>query len=439
MQVSVERTSELERKMTVELPGEIIKDKVETRIKDLAKEAKIDGFRPGMVPQRIIRHRFGNRLREEVLGELIKSSFEDAIVEQKMNIAGKPSIVPENLDDGGFKYIASFEIFPEISLADMSQLQITRPVVEVTDGDIEDTIERLRRQKATWNKVDREAKAGDRVTISYTGLVDDKDFTDGGLKDHHLILGSNTMIPGFEDNLVGTKADEKIEFKLDFPDDASNNEFAGKTANFVVEVSKVEEIELPAVDETFIKGFGKESGELEAFRSEIKEHLQRDLNNPIRAKVKTSTMNALLDAHEIQAPRALVDQELEELLSQINRAEGKSTDNSVSEDVREKANEQAIRRVKLGLLLGEIVKVNGIKADKDRVRKTITSLAQSYEDPESVISWYYSQPQQLVQIEQMVLEDLIIDWLMARAQVTDEPVKFSEFMHDKTPGLVQSS
>lgn len=438
MQVSVERTSELERKITVQLPEETIKEKMETRLQDLAKGAKIDGFRPGKVPQRVIRNRFGKRVREEVVGELVKASFYDAISEEKLNPVGGPLITPEKLAEGeGIKYTASFEVYPEIELTPLTELEIKRPVSEVADADLEAMIDNLRAQKKSWKTVDRSAQNDDRVTINFTGLADGEDLTDGGVKDHPLILGSKTMIPGFEEKLVGIAAGETIDVELEFPSDYSAEKLAGKTANFEIEVLKVEEAELPDLDDEFIKGFGIESGEPEAFREEIKGNMERELNNVIRGKVKTAVMDALVEKHDINLPRVLIDQEIEQLSTSYKNAAASKNQNEVQQMPKEILEKQAVRRVKLGLILREIIKGNDLKPDKERVRSTIESLAQSYQDPNEVVNWYYSKPEQLHQIEQMVLEDQVVDWVVEQSQLKDEETDFSELMQPHLGGLQQ--
>ncbi len=429
MQVSVEMTSELERKLTVELPEKTIREKVETRLNKLAKDVKIDGFRPGKVPQRVLRNRFEKQLRQEVLAELTQSSFHDALVEKQLNLAGRPFINPENLDEGqGFKYTASFEVYPEIELVDLSELSVTRPKTEMGDADLEFLIERIRTQRKTWETVDRPAQKGDSVVINFKGLVDGEDFTDGQVKGHSVVLGANQMIPGFEEKLIGTTQGESLKFDVEFPSDYQMEKLSGKTADFEVEVVKVQESQLPEINEDFVKVFGIVSGEINDFRNGIRKNMETELQNTIREKVKTSVMDALMEKHDINLPKVLIDQEVVNMEASYKKA-AKNQNRSIEGQIpKESLEPQASRRVKLGLILGEIIKKNDLKPDKNHVRTAIESIAKSYENPKEVVDWYYSEAEQLSKVEHMVLEDQVVEFVIERVQVTDKPISFSELM-----------
>lgn len=438
MQVSVETISELERKMSVQLPEQTIKDKVEARLKNIAKDIRLDGFRPGKIPPTIIRKRFGSRVREEVLGDLMKSSFQDAITEQNLQLAGRPLITPETIDDGeGFKYIASFEVLPEISLADLKQLKVNCATAELVEDDVDAAIDRLRRQKTVWKIVERPAKDGDRVTIHFSGKAAGEDFTQGGVRNQPVILGSKTMIVGFEEKLVGTEAGQLLNFELDFPENYNAEHLAGKTASFEVEVVTVEEGELPEVDGDFVKGFGAKNGDIDAFREDIRKNLQREMDESIRAKLKTVIVDALLETHDINLPKALIDGEATRL-KESAKQDAQRTINKIDEqNSDQRIQDQAIRRVKLGLIFGELVKKLDIKPDESLVRSKIESMAQSYEDPEVVVNWYYSNPDQLKHIEQLVFEEQIVDWVVEQAEVTDQTMSFAELMDVEPIGSLQ--
>lgn len=429
MHVSVETTAELERKMTVQFQEDVIKEKVAAQLKKLAKDVRIQGFRPGKVPQRIIHNRFGKKVREEVLGELIKSSFYQALTEKKLAMVGSPEITPELLADGeGFKYTASFEVYPEIELAKMEEIEITRPLSEVADTDLEAMIEQLRTQKKIWTTVQRPAQTEDRVAINFKGVANGEDLTEGQIKDQHLVLGKKTMYAGFEDKLIGAEAGQLINFELDFPTDYHVEKLAGKLADFEVEILKVEESKLPDVDEAFIKEFGIEGGDIETFRGVLKANMEQELNNTIRGKVKTAVMDALSNKHDIHLPKVLIDQEIKQLVEQNKKtAKTHTIEHPISEEIVE---QQAVRRVKLGLILRAVIQQNDLKPDKKRVRSTIESMARSYQDPTDVINWYYadSNSEQLSQIEQMVLEDQVVNCLLNQVKITEQPISFSELM-----------
>ncbi len=429
MQVTVESTSELERKLTVKLSEAAIKEKVETRLKKLSKDVKIDGFRPGKVPQRVIRSRYGKQLRQEVLAELTQSSFYDALVEKDLNLVGRPLITPEKIDEGeGFRYTASFEVYPEVALVDLSELSVTRPKTEMDDTDLESVIERLRTQKKTWEIVDRAAQNVDRVIINFTGSVNGENFTEGQVKEHSVILGSNQMISGFEDRLIGTAKNDLLNFDLDFPSDYHMEKLAGKTAHFEVEVVNVQESQLPELNEEFVKAFGIASGKVDDFRIDIKKNMEKELENTIRENVKTNVMDALMENHDIQLPKGLIDQEVVNMEASYKKAAENQNRNIQEQIPRETLEPQAIRRVKLGLVLGEIIKKNDLKPDERRVHTAIESIAQGYENPKEVVDWYYSEKEQLSKIEHMVLEDQVVEFVLERVQVTDKPIGFSELM-----------
>ena len=406
-----------------------IKEKVETRLKKLAKDVKIDGFRPGKVPQRVLRNRFGKQLREEVLAELTQSSFHEALVAKQLNLVGRPFITPENLNEGqGFKYTASFEVYPEFELVDLSNLSVSRPKTEMGDADLESLIERLRVQRKTWETVDRPAQNDDRVVVNFKGLVDGEDFTEGQVKDHSVVLGANQMIPGFEEKLIGASQGESLKFDVEFPSDYQMEKLAGKTADFEVEVVKVEESRLPEINEEFVKAFGIDSGEVGDFRSGIRKNMERELQNTIREKVKTSVMDELMAKHDINLPKVLIDQAVVDMEASYKKAAESRNRNIEGQIPKENLEPQVVRRVKLGLILGEINKENDLKPDKNRVRTAIDSIAQSYENPKEVVDWYYSEAEQLSKVEHMVLEDQVVDFVIERVQVSDKPISFSELM-----------
>jgi trigger factor len=428
MQVSVEKTSELSRKMTVSVPEEVVQEKMAARLRSLAREVKIDGFRPGKVPQHVVKKMFGDRVRGEITGDLIQSTYYEALQNHDLKPAGYPHIHPAD-ETEGFKYTAEFEVYPEISLAGIDQLEIVRPIASVEEADVDDMIEKLREQQKNWLPVEREANEHDTVTISFSGISDGENFTNGKVEDFQVEIGAKKMIPGFEANLIGLKAGEKKTFSVTFPEDYNNAKLAGKAAEFEVEVIKVEEPQLPEVNDVFIKAYGIEEGSVVSFREDVRNNMERELEQALRGKLKTGVMDALYEKIQVTVPTALIDQEIENLMEPYKktakRQKIKLEDLQLPTEVFE---EQAKRRVALGLILGEIIQKNSIQLDAGKVRTTIEELAKSYERPEDVISWYYADEQRLAEVQQMVLEDQTIEWLVAQSKVSDSNVRFSDVM-----------
>jgi len=428
MQVSVEKTSELSRKMTVSVPEAVVQEKMAERLKSLARDVKVDGFRPGKVPQHVVKKMFGDRIRGEIASELIKATYYDALQDQDLKPVGHPLIQP--LDEAeGFKYTAVFEVYPEISLEGVEQLEVVRPVATVNDSDVDAMIEKLRAQKQSWHVVDRPVQEGDRVTISFSGTSEGENFTDGRVEDFQVVCGSKQMIPGFEDNLAGLVTGANKVFTLNFPEDYKNTKLAGKAAEFEVDVIKVEEPLLPEINEDFVKAYGIEDGSVESFRDDVRNSMERELEQVLHGKLKSSLMDALYEKIQLTVPNALVDMEVENLLKPYietaKRQKMKLEDIKLPRDVFEG---QAKRRVALGLILGEIIQKNAIQLDSNKVRSTIEDMAKSYERPVDVINWYYSDESRLSDVQQMVLEDQAIEWLASQAKVSDETVNFSDVM-----------
>ena len=428
MQVSVEKTSELSRTMTVCIPEAVVQKKMADRLKSLAREIKIDGFRPGKVPQEVVKKMYGERVRGEIAGDLIKDTYYDALEGQDLKPAGHPHIQPLDEIDG-FKYTAVFEVYPEISLKGIDELEIVRPLSSVSDADVDGMIEKLRVQKQTWRVVDRPAQNSDNVTICFSGTSEGENFTDGKLEDFKVICGQKKMISGFEDNLLGLTAGAHKTFILNFPEDYGNEKLAGKAAEFEVDVVEVEEPVLAEIDEAFIKAYGIEDGLIGSFRADVKNNMQRELDQALRSKLKSSVMDALYGKVKLTVPNTLVDVEMESLMKPYietaKRQKMKLEDLKLPRDSFE---DQAKRRVALGLILGEVIQKESIKLNNDKVRSTIEDMAKSYERPEDVVAWYYSDESRLNEVQQMVLEDQVVEWLVAQAKVSDETVNFNDVM-----------
>jgi len=371
---------------------------------------------------------YGGKVRDEITGDLIQSTYFEALQSQSLRPAGYPHI--EHTDDAaGFVYTAVFEVYPEIVIEGLEQLEIARPIAEVGDVDVDNIIEKLRDQKKEWTVVERAAQEHDQVTVNFSGVCEDTNFTNGKIENFTVEIGAKKMILGFEEQLLGLEAGANKTFEIIFPEEYGNAELAGKVAQFEIDVVKVEEAALPEINADFIQAYGVEEGTEEAFRADVKENLGRELKQVLRGKLKNAVMDALYEKIQIAVPNALIDEEAERLMQpyieSAKRQKIKLEDMQLPRDVIE---EQAKRRVALGLILGEIIQKNSVEIDGDKVRETIEELAKSYERPEDVVAWYYSDEKRLHDVQQMVLEDQVVEWLVAQAKVTDETVSFSDVM-----------
>ena len=416
--------------MTVQLPAEKVTEKVEKRLRELARSVRLDGFRPGKVPLSVVRKRFGGQVQQEVFGDLVQSSYFEALAHEKLQPAGEPEIKPlDPPPEQGMGYIAVFEVMPEVELQDLTQVAIRRPIAEVSDDDLQQMIEKLRKQRTTWNEVDREAVDGDQVTINFKGYIDGEAFDGGSADAVPLVLGSGSMIEGFENGLIGAKAGEQRKLEVAFPDDYRVEKLAGKPATFEVELSKVAEPLLPEIDDEFAKAFGVSEGGVDALQKEIRANMERELAEKIRDQLKQQAMDALLEVNSVQVPKALVRQEAEALRQQTKSNMEQSGQSSKVELPLDLFEAQAERRVSLGLIIGEVIKRNNIEVDNDRVRKRVEQLAESYEKPQEVIDYYYSDKKYLAPVENVVLEDQVVDWVLDQARVEDAASSFEEVMN----------
>ncbi|WP_230874665.1 trigger factor [Methylomonas sp. LL1] len=414
--------------MTVSVPDAVLQEKMETRFKKLAREVKVDGFRPGKVPTSMVKKLYGERVKNEVAGDLIQSTYFEALQQQALVPAGHPSITPAEKSEG-FEYIAEFEVYPEISLDAIEALEITRPTAEVTEADVDNMIEKLRQQKKTWAVVERASQEGDRVNIHFSGVSEGENFTDGKVENYAVEIGGKQMIPGFEDELKGLSVGETKSFNITFPEKYNSEKLAGKAAVFEIEMVKVEQPVLPELDADFIKAYGVEEGDADSFRADVKVNMERELVQGLKNKLKNAVMDALYDNVKITLPNALIDQEIQALMKpyteRASKAKLKLEDLNLPRDMFEN---QAKRRVALGLILGEIIQKHEIKVDADKVRAVIDDMAKSYEKPEDVVNWYYADNSRLNDVQQMVLEDQAVAWVVERARVTDQSVGFEDVM-----------
>lgn len=434
MQVSIETLSKLERKMTVEVPAELVENQVRNRLQEAARTVSIKGFRKGKVPVKVIQERYGAGVRQEVLGEVMSQSYYQALSQQKVKPAGQPRIEPKSLEAGrNLQFVATFEVYPEISLGDFSTIAVERKTAEITDADIDTMIETLRKQRQTWQEASRAAQDGDQVTIDFTGTMDGQEFQGGSAKGTKLVLGSKRMIEGFEAGLVGSKKGDQKKLALTFPENYQNKELAGKPVEFAVTVVEVAEPVLPALDDAFFASFDVKGGGESAFRTEVRNNMARELKNAVRNSVKNQVVEGLLKTHAVELPKALVAGEVDALRQQTLQQYG-GGNQKIDESVlpAEIFRPQAERRVSLGLIMNEVIQKNQLKVDPKQVRRLVEELAESYEQPQEVITWYYSNKEQLAQVEAMALEEAVIDLILSKAKVTDTACSYEEALKPST-------
>jgi trigger factor len=428
MQVSVEQTSALERRMEVSVPKERIEQAVDERLKRVSRTAKLKGFRPGKAPLKVIRQQFGAQVRQEVLSDLMQSSFAEAVTEQKLNPAAGPRIEPIAIGpDEDLKYRATFEIFPEITLKGVEGLPVTRPAAEVTEADVDAMVQNLRQQRPKFVEVERESRDTDRVVMDFTGLVDGAEFEGSKGEDVAVLLGGGRMLKDFETGIAGMKAGEDRQIDVRYPDDYHNTSLAGKVAKFDVHMKKVEEQRLPELDDAFCLEYGVTEGGIEQLRSEVRDNMKRELEQNVRARMKQQLLDRLLEANPVDVPKSLVDAQVREM--QIDTARRIGAKDASQVPPPDPFVEPARRRVALGLLVGEVIKANGIKLDRKLVEARLAELAASYPDPDAVLKTYRQNPEAMRQVENIVIEDQVVDFLLERARLTEQPATFKDVMN----------
>ncbi len=431
MQVSVETTQGLERRLTISVPAEKVDVEVKNRLRQVSKTQRINGFRPGKVPPSVIQKRYGKSVRQEVAGEIMQRTFVDAIVAEKINPAGRPSFVAKSNEDGkALEFEATFEVYPEVELKDLEKIAIERPAVDVTDADLDEMFVTLQKQHQTWKENKRKTKKGDKLTLDFTGRVDGEEFEGGKAEGFELELGAGRMIPGFEKEVTGMKVGEEQTIKVTFPEDYHAENLKGKEAEFDIVVHKTEGPILPEIDEEFAKLFGIEEGGVEALRVEVSKNMARELSQAVKAKVKTQVIDGLLASHEVGLPASLVAQEVDVLRQQaMQRFQGQMDPKNLPELPAEMFTEQAERRVKIGLLLGEVIKVNELKVDETKVNELIATAASAYEDPKEVIEYYANNQELMQQMQNVALEEQAVELLVEKAKVSDKKASFNDIMN----------
>lgn len=436
MQVSVETTSGLERKLKVSVEAKNIDSAALSKMKELARTQRLNGFRPGKIPLNVIKKRFGEHVRQEVISDVMQRSFYEAVVQEKLQPAGAPRIEPITMEEGkDLEFSATFDVYPEIELQDFSKISIEKVTSEVGDDDLAKMIETLKEQQANWTEVKRKAKSGDQVVIDFIGTIDGEEFNGGKADNFELILGQGQMIPGFETQLEGSKAGDEVEIKVTFPEDYQNKEVASKEATFQTTVHKVNKKEALKLAELAEK-LGIEDGNVTTMKSDIKANMERELKQVITSKVKQQVMDALVEAHDVDVPQELLKQEIEQQKRQALQQFGGDATN-LPELPDDLFSDKASKRVKLGLVVSEIIKQHKITSDKDKVRTKLDELASVYEQPEEVINYYLSDENRLNEVEQLVLEDSVIQLVQDGANVSESKMSFDELMNPNKEGAAE--
>lgn len=432
MQVSVETTAGLERRMTVGVPAAEVDTAVSQKLKETARRVRIDGFRPGKVPVSVVKQRFGDSIRAEVLEEVVRNHYAQALTAEKITPAGSPSIeFSKDVAGEDVEFVATFEVFPEIELAGFDGFEFEKAKAEIVDADIDKMLDNLRKQRANYVQVDRVAKEGDRVKIDFIGKLDGEVFEGGSAEDQAVTLGSGQMIPGFESGIEGMKVGEEKPVEVTFPEDYGNKELAGKAAVFDIKVHEVAEAELPEMDEEFFAAFGAEGKDLETFKAEVRQNMEREARTALEGQLKNAVIDKLVESNEFDVPSALVQDEIHRLKHQAVQQFGEQAQIDPHSLPDELFTEQAQRRVKVGLIMNELITKAEIKADDEAVKAYIEDQASVYQDPQQVIDYYNGNPEMLNQVKAVVVENAAIDHILENSKVAESVVSYEEAIKSK--------
>jgi trigger factor len=433
MQVSLETTQGLERRLTITVEAATVDSEVKKRLQQLSKTQRIDGFRPGKVPVTVIQKRYGAAVRQEVAGELMQRHYFEAVVAEKVNPAGMPQLAVVKNDAGSdLEFTATFEVYPEVEVANLDKIKVEKPIVEVTDKDLDEMLVTLQKQHATYKEVKRKSKKSDRVTIDFTGSIDGEEFEGGKAEDFVLNLSEERMIPGFEKQIVTHKAGEEFDITVTFPEDYHAENLKGKEAVFAINLKKVEDQVLPELTDEFAEKFGVTEGGIETLKADVRKNMERELNQNVKNNVKQQVIDGLIDVNEIEIPASLAQGEIQVLREQaMQRFGGQIDPKNAPQLPDELFEEQAKRRVKVGLLLGEVIKVNKLEADENRVKEMIETLASAYEDPSEVIEHYAKDEKLSQNMKDLALEDQAIDFILEQAKVKEVKKKFNDMIQQQ--------
>lgn len=433
MQVSVDTTSSIERRMTIGIPADQIEKEVEQRLQQAAKTVRINGFRPGKVPAKVVKKRYGNSVRQEVVSEVMRNSYMEAIGQEGIAPIGYPKFEPKTVEEGkDLEFIAVIEVAPEIEKVDVSGLKLEQPVAEIKDKDVKNMIETLRRQYGTQKSVKRKSKKKDILTIDFKGYVDGEAFEGGSATDQKLILGSGKMIPGFEDGLIGAKAGESVELNVTFPEEYGNADLAGKEAKFDVDVKIVEDTVLPEMDEAFFTKYGVSATTEEEFVAEVTANMERELKQAVGASVKQQIVAQLSEHNDVDVPESMIEEETNKMKQEAIQQYGAGQDLDLSQLPSELFKDQAESRVKTGLLFAAIIKGNELKADQEKVDEKIQEIASTYESPDEVLA-LYAKPEHRSQVEAFVLEEQVVDFVLSQVKVKNKKMSYEDAVKAASP------
>ncbi len=425
--VTVESTGTLERRMRVELPAERIEKEVESRLKSVGKTAKIKGFRPGKVPAKVVRQRYGTQVRQEVLTDLMGQSYRDAVAQENLNPAAQPRIEPEVSGKGdGFAFVATFEVLPDVTLKDLDKIEVARPEIDITDEDCADMLENLRKQKATWKTVKREAREGDRVVVDFDGRLKGESIEGGSGSEVPVVLGEGQMLPGFEKGLTGVKADEEKSFKVKFPKEYQVEKLANKKVDFTIQVRRVEAEELLLLDDSLAEAYGVKEGGLDKLRADIVENMEREAEQKIRSDVREQAMTGLLEANPIEVPKSLIHEEAHSMQHEAMRQLG--IEDHAQAPPLDEFREGAEKRVRLSLLIQQLVADNNLELDAARLRERVEQICAGYENSGAMVTNYLANPQVMSRIEPMVMEEQAVEWIIENGIETKKKISFKEYM-----------
>ncbi len=428
MQVTVESTGTLERKLRVELPAEGIEQEVAARLKSVGRTAKIKGFRPGKVPAKVVRQRYGKQIRQEVLTEMMQKSYSDAVKLENLNPAGAPTIEPEDDDDGkSFAYVATLEVMPDVELRNLEKIKVEKPVVDISDKDVDEMILKLRKQKATWSEVDRKSADGDRVVCDFNGSIKGEAFEGGKGEEIPVVIGQGQMLPDFEKGLKGVKAGEEKTIKVKFPKEYHAEDLAGQKADFALKVHRVEEEVLPPEDDALAEMFNVTEGGIDKFREDVTENMRREAAQKANGEIREQVMESLLETNPLEIPQTLKHQEMHSMQHEAMQRMG-IEDNELAPPMENFA-EAADKRVRLGLLIRQLISDKELTVTEELVRKRVEEMCASYENADEMVEIYMSNPQVVQQVEPLVLEQLAIDWLMDNGKVKEKKIGFTEYMN----------
>ena len=432
MEISLTNTEGLGRRMTVVLAPEVVEDKVKSRLKNLAKQVKLDGFRPGKVPFNVVEKRYGAQVRAEVSEDVLQESFREAIIKEKLRPVGSPNIESANLNPGeSFEFTATFEVYPEVTVSIPEDATVEKKVVTVSDEDIDSVLERMRNQNTDWALAEREAQDGDQVNVDFLGTLDGEAFEGGEAKNFDVVIGSKTLVGEFEDSLIGLKAGDEKTIDVTFPDEYGVEKLAGKQAQFAIKVNAVNEAKLPEVDEAFAKRFGIDSVDL--LKEQVESNISREAENAAKNDLKSKVLDILLDTIDFDVPKALVDSEVDTRMERVKAqlSQGGVTPDSMNLE-KSLFEEPAARSVKIGLIVAEIIRENSIKVTAEQMKEDVDEIAATYEQPDEVRKWYFGSRDRLADLEALLLEDLAIDWVVEKLAVNEVSVSATELLSEKT-------